>query len=82
MALRYYNHTGFICSMPIDSSTRKRWARTGVMYVRRAGVLYSWGLRQLVLVGLVLVSILHPVAGPIAAGIAVTVLFCFDLVDT
>lgn len=82
MALRYYNHTGFICAMPIDSDARNRWACTGIRYVRRAGVLYSWGLRQLVLVGPVLVSILHPAAGPIAALIAVTVLFGFDLVDT
>ena len=81
MALRYYNHAGFICAMPIESDARKRWTSTGIIYVRRAGVLYSWGLRQLVLVGPILASILHPAAGPIAAVIAVAVLFGFDLVD-
>jgi hypothetical protein len=80
MALRYYNHTGFICAMPIDSDARKRWANAGTIYVRRAGILYSWGLRHLVLVAPVIASILHPVAGPIASVIVVAVLFGFDRV--
>ena len=81
MAVRYYNHAGFIGAMPVDSATRARWADTGAAYVRRAGHLYSWGLRHLVLVAPVLAAILLPVAGPPAALLAVAVLFSFDRFD-
>lgn len=78
MAVRYYNHAGFIGSMPIDSEARRRWQRAGSAYVRRAGVLYSWGLRHLILVAPVLASILHPATGPVAALVVVAVMFGFD----
>ncbi len=80
MAVRYYNHAGFISGMPIESAARQRWAGAGAAYVRRAGLLYSWGLRHLVMVAPVLAFILHPVAGPVAALLAVGVLFAFDRV--
>lgn len=80
MAVRYYNHAGFIGAMPIDSDARKRWTGAGSGYVRRAGILYSWGLRHLTLVAPILASILHPVAGPVAALLVVAVLSGFDRV--
>jgi len=82
MAVRYYNHAGFIGSMPVGSEPRRRWERAGADYVRRAGILYSWGLRHLVLVAPVVASILHPATGPVAALFVVTVLFGFDRVGT
>jgi len=82
MAVRYYNHAGFIVAMPIGSEARRRWAMAGAAYVRRAGVLYSWGLRHLILVAPLLASILHPAAGPVAALLVVSVLFGFDRVGT
>jgi Protein of unknown function, DUF599 len=81
MAVRYYNHAGFIGAMPVDSAARKRWAAAGSAYVRRAGVLYSWGLRHLVLVAPILASIFQPIAGPVAAVLVVAVLYGFDRVD-
>ncbi len=78
MAVRYYNHVSFISAMPVGSETRARWAGAGLNYVRRAGLLYSWGLRQLVLVAPVLASILHPYAGPLTALVVVIVLIGFD----
>lgn len=42
-------------------------ASAGTAYVRRAGVLRGWGLRQFVLLAPAIAFILHPVAGPIAA---------------
>lgn len=78
MAVRYYNHAGFIGAMPVGSDARQRWADTGVAYVRRAGLLYSWGLRNLVLIAPILASLLHPAAGPVAAVVVVAVLFGFD----
>lgn len=80
MAVRYYNHAGFISGMPVESQARTRWAEAGTAYVRRAGVLYSWGLRHLILVAPLLACLLHPLAGPIAAGLVVVVLVRFDRV--
>lgn len=78
MAVRYYNHVGFISGMPVESAARQRWAQAGTAYVRRAGVLYSWGLRHLILVAPILASLLHPLAGPVAAVLVVVVLSRFD----
>jgi hypothetical protein len=81
MSVRYYNHAGYICSMPIDSDTRLRWAETGAGYIRRAGMLYSWGLRHLVLVAPILAAILHPAAGPLVALLVVLILLGFDRIS-
>ncbi len=80
MAVRYYNHLGFIIGMPVESDARKRWAPVGTAYVRRAGVLYSWGLRHLILVAPILACLLHPLAGPIAGVLVAVVLVGFDRV--
>ena len=82
MAVRYYNHAGFILGMPVESAARQRWAQAGMGYVRRAGILYSWGLRHLILVAPILASLLHPFAGPVAAVLVVVVLSGFDRVAT
>jgi hypothetical protein len=82
MAVRYFNHTSFICGIPTDSSVRQQWAAEGAIYVRRAGLLYSWGLRQLVLVAPILAALLHPLAGPPAALAVIVVLVAFDRVVT
>ena len=78
MAVRYYNRAGFISGMPVESEVRQRRAPAGVAYVRRAGLLYSWGLRHLILVALILASLLHPFAGPLAAVLVAVVLSGFD----
>jgi len=78
MAVRYYNHAGFVGGMPVDSPARQRWAAAGADYVRRAGLLYSWGLRQLVLVVPVAAFILHPLAGVVGAVMVVLALTQFD----
>ena len=80
MAVRYYNHVGFISGMPVESEARTRWNQAGTAYVRRAGLLYSWGLRHLILVAPILACLLHPLAGPIAAVLVVVVLVRFDRV--
>jgi hypothetical protein len=78
MAVRFYNHAGFIGGMPVESDARKHWTPAGIRYVRRAGVLYGVGLRQLVLVVPVVAAILLPPAGPVAAALVAAVLFSFD----
>ena len=81
MAVRYYNHAGFICSMPVGSPERQRWSAVGTSHLRRAGILYSWGLRHLMLVAPILAAIVHPLAGPIVAAILVGVLLRLDRVS-
>jgi Protein of unknown function, DUF599 len=78
VAVRYYNHAGFIGAMPVGCDARQRWTQAGTAYLRRAGILYSWGLRHLLLVAPILASILYPAAGPVAVLIVVAVLFGFD----
>ncbi len=78
MSVRYYNHAGFIGGMPVESEARRRWASAGTAYVRKAGVLYSWGLRQLILIVPMVAFILHPVAGLVGALGVVAALLNFD----
>ena len=78
MAVRYYNHVGFIVSMPVGSAQRGVWAASVAVYVRRAGLLYGWGLRHLILVAPMLGFIVHPLAGPVAAVLVVLALWGFD----
>ena len=78
MAIRYYNHVSFISSIPVGSAERQRWMPTGAAYVRRAGVMYSWALRHLILVAPVLACLLHPFAGPPVSAAEVALLYAFD----
>lgn len=78
MAVRYYNHASFICAMPVGSASRQRWSAHGSAYVRRAGILYSWGLRHLLMVAPVVAFIVYPLAGPVAAIGVVVMLRGFD----
>lgn len=78
MAVRYYTHASFIGSMPAQSAARGRWAEAGSAYVRKAGILYSWSLRSLVLIAPLVAYLLHPYAGPVAAVLVTGVLYGFD----
>ena len=80
MAVRYYNHAGFVCSMPVESEARQRWAATGATYVRRAGILYGLGLRHLLMVAPILACMAYPLAGPVTAMLVVAALLQFDRV--
>ena len=82
MSVRYYNHAGFIVGMPVGSVQRKQWTPRAAVYLRRAGLLFSRALRYLILVAPLLVCLLYPVAGPIAALMVVVVLFAFDRIGT
>lgn len=74
MSVRSFNHAGFVCSLPVDSEERQRWSALGVLHLRRAGMLYGWGLRHLLMVAPVVVAIVHPAWGPVAAVAVVAVL--------
>ena len=56
----------------------RRWNPSGIAYVRKAGLLYSWSLRHLVLVAPIVAFLLHPGAGVPAALVVTWVLSRFD----
>ena len=81
MAVRFYNHAGFIAGMPVGSDARLRWAAVGVVHIRRAGMCYSWGLRHMILVAPVLAAIAYPLAGLVVGALVVTLLYAFDRIN-
>ena len=78
MAMRYYTHASFIAGMPAEAQEKRLWIPIGEDYVRKAGLFYSTGLRYFVLIAPVVVAILHPIAGPVAAILVTTVLYSLD----
>ena len=81
MSVRFYHHAGYVAALPVGSDARRRWGALGAAYLRKAGLLYSWGLRHLVLVVPVVAALLLPAAGPVAAVAAVSALYLFDRVS-
>jgi hypothetical protein len=78
MSVRYYTHASFIAGMPADSLEKRAWIPVGENYVRKAGLFYSTGLRYFVLIAPVVVAIVHPIAGPVAAILVTAVLYSLD----
>lgn len=78
MSIRYYTHASFIGGMPVGSTARVEWTAAGCAYVRRAGLLYSWSLRNLLLILPIAAFVLHPYAGPVAAILTLAALRLFD----
>ena len=70
---------GAACAGARDAA-RANWTEAGAAYVRRAGVLYGWGLRHLVMVAPLVASLLQPLAGPVAALVVVVVMRGVDRV--
>jgi hypothetical protein len=78
VAVRYYTHAGYVAGMPVGTPERAQWSPAGAAYVRRAGILYGWGLRQMFLIAPILAGIVYPWAGPVAALLTVVLLLGFD----
>jgi hypothetical protein len=78
MAMRYFNHTGFVMSMPVDSEARKPANPLAAEYVERAGLLYSWGLRFFLLIAPLVAGIVNPLLMPAMTAVLVFVLWWFD----
>jgi hypothetical protein len=78
MAMRYFNHAGFVMSMPADSEQRKPLDPLAREYVERAGLLYSWGLRFFLMVAPLVGGIVNPLAMPPMTVVLVVVLWYFD----
>jgi hypothetical protein len=62
MAMRYYGHASFVMSMPVASVERQSLNAVAAEHVRRAGLLYGWGLRLFLMVASLVAGIVHPFA--------------------
>jgi hypothetical protein len=78
MAMRYFNHTGFVMSMPVESEQRKPLNPLALDYVERAGLLYSWGLRFFLMIAPLVAGIVNPLVMPAMTVVLVFVLWWFD----
>jgi len=78
MAMRYYNHAGFVMSMPAQSAERRPLDPLARDYVERAGLLYSWGLRFFLMIAPLVAGIVNPLLMPVMTAGLVFVLWYFD----
>lgn len=82
MAMRYFSHVSFIMSMPVDSPERQSRLPMASDYIRRAGILYSWGLRLFLFLAPIIAGLVNPLAMPVAALVLALVLRSFDRVPS
>jgi Protein of unknown function, DUF599 len=82
MAVRSFSHASFISAMPSGSTQQQQWLSVGIAHVRKAGELYSWSLRALLMTAPMVASIAHPWAGPVAAVALSFTLWRLDQVPT
>ena len=78
MAMRLYNHAGFVMSIPADSPARSRLGPVALDHVQRAGLRYSWGLRLFLWVAPLVVGIANPFLMPVMTLGLIVVLHFFD----
>ena len=78
MAMRLYNHAGFVMSIPVDSPARSRLGPVALDHVQRAGLRYSWGLRLFLWVAPLVVGIANPLLMPPMTAGLIVVLHFFD----
>jgi hypothetical protein len=62
LSTRHYSHASFIMSMPVDRPERDDLNPAAANHVRRAGLMYSWGLRLFLMVLPVVAGVVHPLA--------------------
>jgi uncharacterized membrane protein len=80
MAVRLYNHAGFMTSLPAGSPARHANTTLAVAYLQRAGHFHSWSLRTFFFVAPLVVGLLAPIWMPLAAIGLVVGLAAFDRV--
>lgn len=82
MAVRLYNHAGFMTSLPAGSALRRELVPMAVDYLQRAGHFHSWSLRTFFLVAPLVTGLVAPPWMPAAALALVAGLAAFDRVPT
>ena len=78
MAMRYYNHAGFVLSLPVGSPERMGREQLAATYVPRAASLYSWSLRCFLYAVPIAVGLLSALLMPVATIALITVLAISD----
>ena len=78
MAMRYFNHAGFIMAMPVESDARRRFNPMAVAYVQRGGLHYGWGLRFFFMVAPLVAGIVNASLMPVMVLALLVVLRHFD----
>ena len=78
LSTRHYSHASFIMSMPHASTERAGFIPSAQTHVRRAGLMYSWGLRLFLMVLPVVAGIVHPMARLPATALLLIGLIQFD----
>jgi Protein of unknown function, DUF599 len=78
MSTRHYSHASFIMSMPCERPERAQLNPSAAIHVRRAGLMYSWGLRLFLMVLPVVAGIVHPMAMLPATALLLIGLILFD----
>jgi uncharacterized membrane protein len=78
MSTRHYSHASFIMSIPHDRPERAELNPGAQTHVRRAGLMYSWGLRLFLMVLPVVAGIVHPMAMLPATALLILGLILFD----
>jgi hypothetical protein len=78
MSMRFYGNASFVMSMPVASTERQSLNPVAADYVRRAGLLYSWGLRLFLLVVPLVAGVVHPLALVPATTALLVALWFFD----
>jgi hypothetical protein len=78
MAVRFFNHTGYMLSMPTQAPESERLIRSAQNSIVRAGIYYSWSIRVLLWIAPVAAGIASPVLMPVAAVILLYVVHWFD----
>src|SRR6185295_8695967 len=62
LSTRHYSHASFIMSMPSERPERAQLNTSAQNHVRRAGLMYSWGLRLFLMVLPLVAGVVHPLA--------------------
>ena len=78
MAMRFFNHAGFIMAMPVESDAQQRFNPMAVAYVQRGGLHYGWGLRFFFMVAPLVVGIVNAPLMPVMMLALLVVLRYFD----
>jgi uncharacterized membrane protein len=78
MSTRHYSHASFVMSMPVGQPERQALNPAAAQHVRRAGLMYSWGLRLFLMVLPVVAGIVHPLAMLPATALLLVGLVLFD----
>jgi hypothetical protein len=78
LSTRHYSHASFIMSIPADRPERVELNPAAANHVRRAGMMYSWGLRLFLMVLPVVAGVVHPLVMLPATLLLIGGLYLFD----